>query len=1276
MWHPPPITKDNLRLIIQEAPAGSKIVVPRGEFEGPFIFDRPVHLVGQGDQPEAVTLWTRRGPAVIVRSAGVSLTNLGVVLTFEEAHQEDATLWYATGCQPDTQGTQIEGRLEQMKTSNSNSAWILPDLIDLGDLQARYPVTLPMVIHVPGPARLDGRVSGVHVEPTRLPAAGKHQIQVYVPQDMLQLKDTMLAGQLIIESEGESRTVWIIGRVLEDEFKSWVRDNIVLLGRKGHRFGFVSTVLLGKEQLQDEPGADHLAEKQAYIIKEASGVWSIIQPLPVNLPTKVNGQPLGIGRRLVLKGKEVIEIGTLKLSVEDKKTDLPVKVEGNVDFGKLSIAGTITPYPSIKIQNNHKRKNWTGTLHSTVPWIQVPQPQLLCPGGQIVQVSVQLSPDVNNLPPQTQMFEYGALILKGPKESWFINAQLEVDIKEGLDIEPDTLDFGRVSDFATIAAQQLRLRNVGTVDWQGTVQAVPWLVIDNPTLQCAAGAEISLEIRLTEQVADLPEGPNAVSEALKIEGPDRTITVAARLHFDKPKVDLDLKPRHLTWGKIMDWRTAKSKMVKLHNTGLKDWQGKVKSTVPWLEVVPTTLKCPAQGQDKFTVRLTNQFQSLAAGEQKIPTAIQIEGEGQKFSLPVRLIVEVPRIRPDTTLIKLTLSDDSNLRHYALQLQNNGGQDWHGKVKSTLPWLVINPTNVTCPAGGKVAINVTLELNQINKIFNKPRLVKVDDAIQIEGGGQPLLVGMHLDIKKLIEPLPGTRVIKQPLARSDQKEQAKIEATSSLLVDFGIVSDESGKLPTREVRLTNSQPWVMNGTVHSTLPWLEVTPTNFSCPPEQEVVLTVKLTQAIAQLRPKAYNVADALVIKSDSKKHLVNARVEVAQKTVVKTGKPSPQVQKVQPSALMVDFGTISDISKPLPTREVRLVNSQTQEMKGTVRSTLPWLEVTPVNFSCPSKQELKLIVKLAQAATRLRPRAYDVPDALVIESENKKILVRAQLEVTGVSPRMQRSGALLPEKEKEKTASPSSLTMETSPSTGLMVDFGQVSDWSGQLPEREIRLTNSSQTQVMNGTVRSTLPWLEVTPSSFSCPAGQEVKLTIKLTQAGAGLRPKTYAVADALIIKSGDKKHLIKAHLLVVKGLFFGGAKTSASAQPAKTQVSKETKAVKKKASSKVQAQTLLVNPSSIDFGMVSNWKNPLPTQTIELINGLKTDWQGTVQSTLPWLEVEPLEITCAAGDTVKLQVRLTSYGSRLRPRTYSVSDALIIEGDSQKLLIEAQLKVNRSL
>jgi hypothetical protein len=85
---------------------------------------------------------------------------------------------------------------------------------------------------------------------------------------------------------------------------------------------------------------------------------------------------------------------------------------------------------------------------------------------------------------------------------------------------------------------------------------------------------------------------------------------------------------------------------------------------------------------------------------------------------------------------------------------------------------------------------------------------------------------------------------------------------------------------------------------------------------------------------------------------------------------------------------------------------------------------------------------------------------------------------------------------------------------TPALIDFGAFNNWKSSLPTQELRLRNSGSTS-WNGTVRNTLPWLEASPTTVSCPAGGEVVLMVALTPAGGRLKPRVYDAPDALIIE-----------------------------------------------------------------------------------------------------------------------------------------------------------------
>jgi len=921
------VSPKSLRLIIRQVPPNSEILVPPGEYEGPFVFNQAVRLLGQGEYPEAVTLWTRRGPAIIVQSPGVVLSNVNVELTEiknyelrirnEEGIMKEETLnsqflirnslrnsqfviWYAVGCRPDVRGAKIQGEEEQMGVSQQDGHWHLPNLIDCGDLQAHYLVRFPMVIQVPGPAHLHEELAGLQVTPSQIGAAGQHLIHIEIPSDKLS-KDTMLAGQLVIESLGERRTIWVIGRVTD--FSGLVYDKIILIGQSGRKFGFGTSMALGNAQLQGEPGADKVADKQAYILKEASGVWSIIQPLPVSNPTKVAGKLLDIGHRCVLKANDIIEIGKLKLTVETKQTDLPLTVNDNVDFGKLS--GRLAMSQVITIQSKRGAKSWTGTLRSTVPWIEIPQPNVTCASGQTVQLPVKLGRDTRSLPRQLVNYT-GALVLAGGKESWGINARLDVDVEEELTVE------------------------------------------------------------------------------------------------------LEISPQVLDWGNVGDWQQAAPQTIRLRNIGQKDWHGKAESRVRWLEVIPLpsgVLDCPAQKEIYLTVRLTNKFESLSSGQLESPAAISIYdmlGQGGKtWDIAARLMVQTAQIMPHPLVLDLTLADRINLPHQSLRLKNVGNQAWQGAVKSSLPWLTIQPDKVTCPADGEVTVEVKVN-SQANVIFDKPRSpVQIRDAIWLEGPGQSILVGVNLEVVARDFRLP---ILDFGLAENPQTKIQNQKSKIKNSLDFGWVSTQTSPLPTKEIRLTNSRPWPIDGRAYSTVPWLEVVPARFSQPPGQETVLTAQLTQVAPQLRPRIYDVPEAIVIESGAEKTTIRVRIQIGTGSgfgeraggnndfgLKDDDNPKSKIQNPK----SVDFGTVSLWSKSWPTREVRLPNKSSREIRGTVRSTVPWLEVTPTEFSCLSGQTVTFTTQLTKGIISLRPKIYDVVDALVIQWGTEKQFVRVQLGIT-----------------------------------------------------------------------------------------------------------------------------------------------------------------------------------------------------------------------------------------------------------------------------------------
>ena len=174
--------------------------------------------------------------------------------------------------------------------------------------------------------------------------------------------------------------------------------------------------------------------------------------------------------------------------------------------------------------------------------------------------------------------------------------------------------------------------------------------------------------------------------------------------------------------------------------------------------------------------------------------------------------------------------------------------------------------------------------------------------------------------------------------------------------------------------------------------------------------------------------------------------------------------------------------------------------------------ESTPVN---KDRDDVNLIGGTAVTVGNGRAVVTAVGDKMemgkilkALAEGRKEHAVSARLEVAQVSPVVDKGQ---PQPEKKKSPEP----LVLSSMLGLTIDFDIVSDWSGPLPTREIHVPNK-HTREMEGEAHSKLSWLELTPTSFSCPPGEKVVLTARLTDEATRLQPGIYDVADALTIKS----------------------------------------------------------------------------------------------------------------------------------------------------------------
>ena len=66
----------DIKQIVANASAGSSVMLPSGEFEGPLVISKPLRLIGKN-----TTIWAKKSPVIEINSNGVSIENIRAELT-------------------------------------------------------------------------------------------------------------------------------------------------------------------------------------------------------------------------------------------------------------------------------------------------------------------------------------------------------------------------------------------------------------------------------------------------------------------------------------------------------------------------------------------------------------------------------------------------------------------------------------------------------------------------------------------------------------------------------------------------------------------------------------------------------------------------------------------------------------------------------------------------------------------------------------------------------------------------------------------------------------------------------------------------------------------------------------------------------------------------------------------------------------------------------------------------------------------------------------------
>lgn len=182
--------------LIADAPSGSSLTLPAGEFEGPLTIDKPLRLLGQN-----TTIWAKRSPVIEINSNGVSIENIRAELT--EGSPDEAAV--TANVLAAARNIEVWGGVRGFGAEDGY--FDVPRTIDLGEFAADTENTFTLEINVPDKTQLVCGIREVKLSPAVL-NAGRNELTVTVSGISPQ---TYLYAELLFKT-GFTRRIYLTGR--------------------------------------------------------------------------------------------------------------------------------------------------------------------------------------------------------------------------------------------------------------------------------------------------------------------------------------------------------------------------------------------------------------------------------------------------------------------------------------------------------------------------------------------------------------------------------------------------------------------------------------------------------------------------------------------------------------------------------------------------------------------------------------------------------------------------------------------------------------------------------------------------------------------------------------------------------------------------------------------------------------------------------------------------------------------------------------------------------
>ncbi len=755
----------------------------------------------------------------------------------------------------------------------------------------------------------------------------------------------------------------------------------------------------------------------------------------------------------------------------------------------------------------------------------------------------------------------------------------------------------------------------------------------------------------------VPNPPNQVNGHLLLRGQRRLLRVGDNLAVGPItlKVEgqsvaaLQLDSALVDFGSVRD-RTAATRTLQLTYTERGTWKGKLRATVPWIEVLTPEVQCANGATVQLEVRPSAAISGLAPGERHAPAALLLSGKNETLWIDAKIDVQAATIllEANPTTVDFGEVDSAQaVTEQAVVVRNRGTRDWQGsgRLSPSATWLSLKPVHAHCPAGREVTFKLSVN-DTLNSLPLGEKLLP--GAVEFEGEGITLQIGVRIKVK----------------------ESVPILETKPQLIDFGPI-EQAATAPSRTLLVRNLGKKDWTGTVRTAVPWLKPASPNAFCPVGGQVPLSFS---ASTQLQPGEYKEVVAVTFGGALVPTPTSAHILITE--------PAPVVEF---GPALLDFGEV--LYPEAAVRSVTVRNRGRRDWKGTLRPIVAWLTLPSSDCLCPAGAEESIEVRTTDRIVDLPPGECLLPTALTFDGMGVKGEIGARVVVPAPVPRVVLDTALLDFGEVEDpaaapvqlirlrnegkrefsgavrsapwlTLSASTLRcaaggeasllvrlnsqMETLSAGSLreaealilegegirltveaqlrirekpvpeveplIIDFGNVQDWQSA-PSAYLRVRRRGGRGDWRTEVHTTPPWLEPDSRLVACAPDADALIGLKLTRDLAQLGPGNYDLPQGIVLEADGLRLTVPIRIRI---------------EAPKTAVE--------------------VEPIYLHFGKVfpEDWDAQQP-KTVT-VRSLGKGWTGTAQGP-DWVVVEPGMIRCGTNGKEMLKVSLRpGAGSRL--------------------------------